>query len=68
MMKVGDLVKHPAGMLNVNAKTYGMGIILDMSEIITAGHRWTQVYVLWSDMFAPLAYSSTALEVISASR
>ena len=67
-MKVGDLVKHPAGMLNVNGKTYGCGIILDIRKIHLAGSPQKQVEVLWMDAPGPLVYHSTSLEVISASK
>ena len=67
-MKIGDLVKHPAGMLNVNGKTYGCGIILDIRKIHVAGCLQKQVEVLWLDAPGPLVYHSTSLEVISASK
>ena len=67
-MKIGDLVKHPAGMLNVNAGMYCCGIILDIRKIHLAGSPQMQVEVLWLDAPSPLVYHSTSLEVISASR
>ncbi len=67
-MKVGDLVKHPAGMLNVNGKTYGCGIILDIRKVDADGCLQKQVEVLWMDAPGPLVYHSTSLEVISASK
>ena len=67
-MKVGDLVSHPEGMVNVNTKTYGLGIILKIEEPRSGLISYKQCHVLWPDMFGPLVYSSTALEVISENR
>ena len=67
-MKIGDLVKHPEGMVNVNAKMYSLGIILKIEELRQTGLVYKQCHVLWSDMGGAMAYSSTALEVISEAR
>ena len=67
-MKIGDLVKHPEGMVNVNAKMYGLGIILKIEEPRSGLISYKQCHVLWPDMGGAMAYSSTALEVISESR
>ena len=67
-MKVGDLVKHPAGMLNVDAKAYSCGVILGIKEIFHAGCRRAQVEVFWLAALGAMMYDSTSLEVISENR
>ena len=67
-MKVGDLVKHPAGMLNVNAGMYCCGIILDIRKIHLAGSPQMQVEVVWRGKQSILLYHESQLEVISENR
>jgi hypothetical protein len=64
-VKVGDLVKHPEGIRNVSAETYSCGIIVKIERPYA---DYTACYVHWFRLESPLAYSPTALELISESR
>jgi len=68
-MKIGDLVKHPAGMRNVCNDMYSMGIVLQVKrgqELHPRGE--TQVEVMWRGEQASLFYHKSQLEVISENR
>ena len=67
-MKIGDLVKHPQGIINVDAEMYSLGIVLKMKQHTLSGLTILQCHVLWPTCYGPLVYSSEALEVISESR
>ena len=67
-MRVGDLVKHPQGMINVNPEMYSLGIVLKMEQHTLSGLTILQCHVLWPDCYGAMVYSSEALEVISESR
>ena len=65
-MKVGDLVKHPAGVENVCKETYAMGIVLDTYRHSPAFAR--QIKVMWRGKQSHLLYYENQLEVISENR
>ena len=65
-MKVGDLVKHPAGVENVCKETYAMGLVLDVCAASPGSKR--QVKVRWHRKQSYLLYYEDQLEVISEAR
>ena len=62
-VKVGDLVKHPEGMINVSAETYSCGIIVKVEQ----KQNYTACHVWWRGIEAALIYLPTDLELISES-
>ena len=64
-MKVGDLVKHPKGMVNVCSKIYSCGLILKSHMAGHVDNRVMQHLVWWCDEHGPMQYSESSLEVIS---
>ena len=66
-MKVGDLVKHPAGVENVCKKTYAMGLVLD-TYMAGPGSGKKQVKVRWHGKQSHLLYYADQLEVVSEAR
>ena len=66
-MKVGDLVKHPAGIKNVCNKTYSMGLVLHVRYPQNPVGE-TQVEVMWHNKQSHLVYSKNQLEVLSENR
>ena len=67
-MKVGDLVKHPQGMLNVSETAYSLGLILETDEVGPPDNRVNQHLVLWCGDCGPMLYIEDNLEVIGESR
>ena len=66
-MKVGDLVKHPAGIKNVSKEKYSMGIVLHL--VYPKDPRGeTQAEVWWHGLEGGLYYQTSQLEVISENR
>jgi len=66
-VKIGDLVKHPAGIKNVSKEQYSMGIVLHM--VYPKDPRGeTQVEVWWQGLQGALIYHKSQLEVISENR
>ena len=65
-MKIGDLVKHPAGVENVCKETYAMGLVLDVCAASSGFKR--QVKVKWHRKQSYLLYYEDQLEVISEAR
>ena len=60
-MKVGDLVKHPEGMISVCPTTYSLGVVLEVGDYFYG----EGVYVAWllGDTGA-FMYPSAQLELI----
>ena len=67
-MRVGDLVKHPQGMLNVCETAYNLGLILESDEVGPPDNRVIQHLVLWCGDCGPMLYIEDNLEVIGESR
>ena len=69
-MKIGDLVKHPQGIVNVCKDVYSCGLILKSKLLMgPAGDRVILHLVWWCDeAYGPMQYLESSLEVISASR
>ena len=65
-MKIGDLVRHPAGIKNVCKKTYALGIVLDARA--PSSGLMKQIKVMWHNKQNRLLYCEDQLEVISESR
>jgi hypothetical protein len=65
-MKIGDLVKHPKGMVNVCKETYAMGIVLQ-ADTPSSGFM-KQIKVMWHNKQSHLIYYEDQLEVVSESR
>jgi len=63
-MKVGDMVKHPKGMVNVSEYTYSCGLIIE-TEMIGAERDQLACLVLWRDFMQPMKYSVNSLVKIS---
>jgi hypothetical protein len=66
-MKIGDLVRHPQGMVNVSVYTYSCGLIIE-TEMVSAERDQPACLVMWRGNLSPLAYNATSLEVISEGR
>ena len=71
-MKVGDLVRHPAGMANVDEAQYRCGLVMDVQDCgrDSAGiQRWSAL-VRWLADRPPLEYryDTVRLEVICEAR
>ena len=66
-MKIGDLVRHPAGIKNVCKETYALGIVLD-AKMMKHPAGAIQVKVLWHGKQSHLVYHSAQLEVVSENR
>ena len=66
-MKIGDLVKHPAGVENVCKETYAMGLVLDTYPG-GPGSWKKRVKVKWHRKESHLLYYEDQLEVISEAR
>ena len=66
-MKVGDLVRHPAGVKNVCPEMYGLGIVLAVDRPQNPPGE-AQVKVLWRLEQSYLVYHESQLEVISENR
>ena len=66
-MKIGDLVKHPKGMVNVCDDMYSMGIVLGVHHPQNPPGE-AQVEVMWRGLESRLVYHSSQLEVISENR
>ena len=66
-MKVGDLVKHPQGMINVCDVIYGCGLILE-TEMVGLHPQWMNCLVWWRGMSGPVYAAADNLEVISECR
>ena len=66
-MKVGDLVKHPAGIKNVSKEQYSMGVGLHMMYPKDPRGE-TQAEVWWHGADHGLLYHTSQLEVISENR
>ena len=65
-MQVGDLVKHPEGIVNVSAETYSCGIIVKVVQLEPDHvHSGVACHVWWREICGPLVYRETELEVIS---
>ena len=67
-MKVGDLVKHPQGIVNVCKDTYSFGLILESRLVGPNDNRIMQHLIWWCDEHGPMQYLESSLEVISESR
>ena len=67
-MKVGDLVKHPQGIVNVCKGIYSFGLILEAQLVGPADNRTMLHLVWWCDEHGPMQYSESSLEVISEGR
>ena len=69
-MKIGDLVKHPQGMINVCDVRYSCGLILE-TEMVGPGTRltqWMNCLVWWRGTTGPVYAGADQLEVINESR
>jgi len=66
-VRVGDLVKHPKGMVNVCEKQYSSGIVLDVIRP-TNPPGMIQCLVMWVGLIGPMQYCADQLEVISECR
>ena len=66
-MKVGDLVKHPQGMINVCDIMYGCGLVLE-TEMVGFSPQWLNCLVWWRGMTGPVYAGADHLEVISEGR
>ena len=64
-MKVGDLVKHPEGMISVCPSTYSLGVVLEVGDYFYG----EGVYVAWllGDT-GTFMYPSAQLELIHEGR
>jgi hypothetical protein len=71
-VKVGDLVRHPAGMANVDEAQYRCGLVMDVQDCgrDSAGiQRWSALVQWLADRSShEYGYDTVHLEVISASR
>ena len=68
-MRIGDLVKHPQGIVNVSKETYSLGLILESPPGVIAGQPVVQHLVWWcNEVHGPMAYLEESLEVISEGR
>jgi len=67
-MKVGDLVKHPQGMLNVCKTAYSLGLILESEKVGPPDNRVIQHLVWWCGDRGAMCYIEDNLEVIGESR
>ncbi len=63
-MQVGDLVKHPRGMINVCKDLYGCGLILRVDRVGKNGEH-IQCLVAWLADASCFLYQIQHLEVIS---
>jgi len=63
-VKIGDLVKHPAGVRNVCDDMYALGIVLAVDRPQNPPGE-AQVKVLWRLQQNYLVYHESQLEVIS---
>ena len=66
-MKVGDLVKHPQGMINVCDVMYSCGLILE-TEMVGPLPQWKNCLIWWKGMTGPVYSAEDNLEVLSESR
>ena len=66
-MKVGNLVRHPKGIINVCEKQYSAGIVLQVTTHPHPTGSITQCLVLWCGLIGPMQYQVDQLEVISES-
>ena len=66
-MKIGDLVKHPAGIKNVCEDMYALGIVLQVHCPQNPPGE-AQVKVIWRGKQSHLVYHESQLEVISENR
>ena len=66
-MKIGDLVKHPKGIINVCKKQYASGIVLDVIHPSNPPGQ-EQCLVLWVGLIGPMQYLSDQLELICEAR
>ena len=66
-MKVGDLVKHPQGMVNVCDVMYSCGLILE-TEMVGPHPQWMNCLVWWRGGAGPVYAGADNLEVISEGR
>jgi len=64
-MRVGDLVEHPGGMVNVCRNTYSKGLILEIKEAGSEDDRVVMCLVLWGGEFWPMMYREGDLRVVS---
>jgi len=66
-VQVGDLVKHPLGLVNVSKHTYSCGLILE-TEMVGPGAQWMNCLVWWRGMTGPVYAAADLLELISETR
>jgi hypothetical protein len=66
-MRVGDLVRHPKGVINVSAWRYSCGLVIRTEPAGRLGDQVTCL-VLWRGNLSPWAYNAASLEVISEGR
>jgi len=68
-VKVGDMVRHPQGIVNVSKETYSRGLILEIEKVGPADNPVVQHLVWWcNEVHGPMSYLEESLEVISESR
>ena len=68
-MRVGDLVRHPQGIVNVSKETYSFGLVLEIEHLdLAPDNRVVQHLVWWCNGCGPMSYLEESLELISESR